>query len=317
MTADKLAGSPKERPAPRHGVEHPAEQFEFARFCLLKHYEHTHKFMDELMEILGEYRRLLLSMAWSRAVSIPVFADYRMAWGLLRFRERAGDPEARSYRKALSSLAERYGLRAPWCAPSLHIALLAAAYTSSGNRVRTLTPFFTRDTERDGEPPAATAVSLPRLLLVPEERRTPDDTVLLKHGPRCVYYDPRTDSWEQRLRETRAFLGRKRLPAPLMKRLLDRRRQIEDTFIRAGYAPRPKPRLLNGEHRLARWTYWTYLAILPPRMTTAQILPPRTTTAQILPIIGKSNREMQHVDQAIKHVLDLLQLPSRRARKTT
>lgn len=303
---EKEAGSRRQRPRPGHGVEHPSELFEFARFCLLKHYERTHTFVDELMGILGEYQRLLLSMARSRAASIQVLADYRMAWGLAGFIGRTGDPEVRSYRQALSDLAQRYGLKAPWSAPSLHMALLAAAYTSSGDRILTLTPFFTRDAEKDGEPPAATVVSLPRLLLLPEERRAPDDTVLLEHGPHRVYYDPRTDSWKQRLRETRVMLARKRLPASVMRRLLDRRGQIEEAFMSAGYAPRPKPRLLDGEHRLARWTYWTYLAICPPRKTTAKILP----------MIGKAHRDTQHVDQAIKHVLHLLQLPSRSRPRT-
>jgi len=248
---EEAAGSRRQRPRPGHGVEHPAELVEFARFCLLKHYERTQEFADDLKAMFGAYRQLLLSMARSRAASIQVLADYRMAWGLAGFIGRTGDPEVRSYRQALSGLAQRYGLRAPWSVPSLHMALLAASYMGSGDRILTLTPFFTWDPEKDGEPPAATAVSLPRLLLLPEERRASDDTVLLKVGPRCVHCDPRMDSWKQRLRETRVMLARKRLPASVMRRLLDRRGQIEEAFMSAGYAPRPKPRLLDGEHRLA------------------------------------------------------------------
>jgi hypothetical protein len=121
-----------------------------------------------------------------------------------------------------------------------------------------------------------------------------------------VNYDPRMDRWEDSLARVRNLLGKKRLSPELKQELLRRRLEIESAFAAEGYAARRKPRRLGGQHALARWTYWTYLAICPPRRTTSQILE----------LIDRPGIDTQYVDRAIKTVLDLLGLPRRPVRPT-
>ena len=144
-------------------------------------------------------------------------------------------------------------------------------------------------------------VSLPRLLVQDAQTSTRVETLLVGNENTSVHYDPRLDPWDTRLREVRRFLGRKRLSATTIAELKARRLEIETAFQRVGYLPRARSRILDGEHKLARWTFWTFLALRPPRKTTDQILP----------VIGESDRDTQHVDQAIKHVLNLLDIAPR------
>jgi hypothetical protein len=127
---------------------------------------------------------------------------------------------------------------------------------------------------------------------------------LVSHADESVHYDPRMDRWEDSLARARTLLGKKRLSPALRQDLLQRRWEIEDAFAAEGYAARRKPRRLRGQHALARWAYWTYLAICPPRRTTTEILA----------LIGHPHADTQHVDWAIKNVLELLGLPPRPVR---
>jgi hypothetical protein len=142
---------------------------------------------------------------------------------------------------------------------------------------------------------------LPRLLLQSDAPGRQVDIRLLSHVGDTVYYDPRMDRWADSLARARNLLGRKRLSSELAQGLLRRRREIEDAFAAEGHTVRRKPRRLGGQHALDRWTNWTYLAICPPRRTTEQILG----------LIERSEVNTQHIDRAIKKVLDLLGLPGR------
>jgi hypothetical protein len=202
------------------------------------------------------------------------------------------------------------GPAADWCAPSLHVAVLAPR-AFPGNfedqsRVGELTPLFAWDLQRQGSPPYDTLVTLPRLLLQFDAPGRQVDTRLVSRRGHIVYYDPRMDRWEDSLARARTMLGRKRLSSKLKQELLRRRLKIESAFAAEGYAARHKPRRLRGQHALARWTYWTYLAICPPRRTTEQILE----------LIDRSEVNTQYVDRAIKRVLNLLGLPRRPVRST-
>lgn len=304
----------------QHGLEHPDEAFEFARFCLLNHYARDKSFAAELKGVASRHRETLNAVARqppSRGIS--QFADYRIAWGLLSFLAKDPIPGKAvhplkgpidSYRAELSALVGRWGLVADWCAPSLHVALLAPR-AFPGNfedpsQVGRLTPLFGWDLQRQGNPPHETVLTLPRLLLQSDAPGRQVDLRLLSHAGDTVYYDPRMDRWADSLAQARSLLGKKRLSSELMQGLLRRRRQIEHAFAAEGYATRRKPHRLRGQHALARWTHWTYLAISPPRRTTEQILG----------LIHRFDVNTQYVDRAIKSVLDLLGLPGRPVRPT-
>ena len=125
------------------GVEHPQEEFEFARFCLLEHYRRDEAFLEELQRFADAHADLLSRLATAPTLKIPVLADYRMAWGWLSFLESRGQEDAAAYRKSLATLATKCGLTASWCAPSLHMAILAMTYAKATNKIATLTPCFT------------------------------------------------------------------------------------------------------------------------------------------------------------------------------
>lgn len=304
----------------RHGLECPDETFEFARFCLLNHYARNDGFVGELNELTSRHRETLGAVAKQPlSQGISELADYRAAWGMLSFLVRDPAPGKAahplkdpidSYRAQLSALARKWGLAADWCAPSLHVALLAPR-AFPGNfedpsQVGELTPLFAWDLQRQGSPPYDTILTLPRLLLRSDAPGKRVDIRLLSHAGDTIYYDPRMDRWDDSLAQARSLLGKKRLPSALKQELLRRRRQIEDAFAAEGYSARRKPRRLRGQHVLARWTYWTYLAICPPRRTTSQILE----------LIDRPEIDTQYVDRAIKSVLDLLGLPGRPVRLT-
>ena len=304
----------------RHGLEHPGEAFEFARFCLLNHYARNEGFTAELRKVAFRHRETLDAVARQPlSQGISELADYRVAWGLLSFLGRdpasgkAGHPPKGpidSYRAGLLTLARKWGLAADWCAPSLHVALLAPrafpGNFADPSHVGELTPLFAWDVERQGSPPYHTLLRLPRLLLQSDAPGRQVNLRLLSHAGDTVYYDPRMDRWEDSLARVRSLLRKKRLPSGLKQELLRRRLEIESAFAAEGYAARRKPRRLGGQHALARWTYWTYLAICPPRRTTSQILEP----------IDRPEIDTQYVDRAIKKVLDLLGLPGRPVRPT-
>ena len=304
----------------RHGLEHPDEAFEFARFCLLNHYARNEGFAAELKELAARHQETLSAIAEQPlSQGISELADYRVAWGIVSFLARDPAPgkaahplkgASDSYRAELLALARRWGLAADWCAPSLHLALLAPR-AFPGNfedpsQVGGLTPLFAWDLQWQGSPPYDTILTLPRLLLRSDAPGRQVDIRLLSHAGDNIYYDPRMDRWDDSLARARNLLRKKRLPSGLKQELLRRRRQIEDAFAAEGYAARRKPRRLRGHHALSRWTYWTYLAVCPPRRTTEQILE----------LIDRSEVNTQYVDRAIKRVLDLLGLPGRPARPT-
>jgi hypothetical protein len=304
----------------QHGLEHPDEAFEFARFCLLNHYARDKSFAAELEGLASRHRETLDAVARqppSRGIS--EFADYRIGWGLLSFFAKDPAPGKAahplrgpidSYRVELLALARKWGLTADWCAPSLHVALLAPR-VFPGNfedpcHVGRLTSLFAWDLQRQGIPPNDTLLTLPRLLLQSDAPGRQVDIRLLSHAGDTVYYDPRMDRWADSLAQARNLLGKKRLSSELKQGLLQRRRQIEHAFAAEGYAARRKRRRLGGRHALDRWTHWTYLAISPPRRTTEQILG----------LIHRFDVNTQYVDRAIKSVLDLLGLPGRPVRPT-
>jgi hypothetical protein len=312
--------SPEPESLRRHGLEHPNERFEFARFCLLKWYERDPKSMEELNRFASCHRETLDAVAAQPACRGPdALADYRIAWGLLSFLARdpvsgvAEHPLKTSidrYRSRLQAFLRKCGLAASWCAPSIHLALLAPR-AFPGNfedpgRVRTLYPLFVWDPKRQGDPPYDTVLSQERLLILSDSPGRRVDATLLSCGDETIYYDPRMDRWSDCLDRVRRLLGKRRLSSASVRELLERRRRIESAFAADGYPDRRKPRRLRGQHALARWTYWTYLAICPLRKTTAEILA----------MIGRADRDTQQVDQAIKHVLDLLQFSSRSRRST-
>ena len=311
---------PLELAPPGHGLEHPDEIFEFARFCLLNHYARNDRFVGELKGLACNHLQTLDAIAEQPlSQGISELADYRVAWGTLSFLARDPAPgkvahllksPIDSYRAELSALARKWGLAADWCAPSLHVALLAPR-AFPGNfddpsQVQRLTSLFAWDLQRQGSPPHDTLLPLPRLLLQSDAPGRQVDIRLLSHAGDTVYYDPRMDRWNDSLARVRSLLGKKRLSSRFKQELLRRRRQIESAFSAEGYAARRKPRRLRGQHALARWTYWTYLAICPPRRTTRQILE----------LIVRPEIDTQHVDRAIKCVLDLLGLPGRPVRPT-
>lgn len=301
-----------------HGFEHPEETFEFARFCLLNHYARNKRFRAEFSRLASRHEEVLDFVARQPASArLSVLADYRAAWGILSFlaRDPASGKSAHPlkgaialYRADLFDLAKKWGLDASWCAPSLHVALLAPR-TFPGNfedafQDAGLTPLFMWDLELQGRPPYDTLITLPRLLLRSDAPGRKVNTTLVSHADESVHYDPRMDRWEDSLARVRELLGRKRLSSACKQNLLRRCREIESAFAAEGYAPRRKPRRLRRQHALARWTYWTYLAIRPPRQTTDQILESLRRRD-----IGK-----QYIDRAIKKVLDLLDLPDRPVR---
>jgi hypothetical protein len=306
--------------AAQHGLEHPDEAFEFARFCLLNYCARNKGFAAELEALASRHRETLDAVArQAPSREVGELADYRLAWGMMSFLARspasgqAAHPlkgPVDSYRAELLLLARKWGLAADWCAPSLHVALLAPR-AFPGNfedpvPAGRLTPLFGWDLQRQGCPPFDAVLTLPRLLLQSDAPGRRVDIRLLSHASDTVYYDPRMDRWVDSLAQARNLLGRKRLSSGLKKDLLQRRRQIEHAFAAEGYAVRRKPHRLEGQHALARWTYWTYLAICPPRRTTEQILG----------LIDRSEVNTQYVDRAIKRVLDLLRLPGRAVRPT-
>ena len=312
--------SPEPESLRRHGLEHPNERFEFARFCLLKWYERDPKFMEGLNRFASCHRETLDAVAAQPVCRGPdALADYRIAWGLLSFLARepvsgvAEHPLKTSidrYRSRLQAFLRKWGLVASWCAPAIHLALLAPR-ALPGNfedpgRVRTLYPLFVWDPERQGDPPYDTVLSQERLLLLSDSPGRGVDTALLSRGDVTVYYDPRMDRWSDCLARVRRLLGKRRLSSTVGQELLKRRRQIEDAFAATGYPDRRKPRRLAGQHALARWAYWTYLAICPPRMTTEDIL-------DHLQLIGK---DAQVVHRGISQVIQLLGLPGRPLRPT-
>lgn len=302
----------------RHGLEHPEENFEFARFCLLNHYARNDGFVGEFKGLACRHQETLDAVAEQPlSQGISELADYRAAWGILSFLARDPAPGKAahplkgaidSYRAQLCALARKWGLAADWCAPSLHVALLAPRAFSRNfedpSHVGELTPLFAWDFERQGSPPYDTVVTLPRLLLRSDAPGRQVNLRLLSHAGETVYYDPRMDLWDDSLRRVRKLLGKKRLSSAFKQDLLRRRHQIETAFAAQGYSARGKPRRLRGQHALARWTYWTYLAVCPPK----------PTTGQILELIGRREINTQYVDRAIKHVLDLLGLPPRTVR---
>ena len=311
---------PNRRALRRHGLEHPDERFEFARFCLLKYYERAPGFMEELNGLARCHRETLDAIAAQPACrALGALADCRKAWGLLSFLARdptpggAGHPLKASvdrYRAELQACLHRWSLVASWCAPAIHVALLAPR-ALPGNfqdpgRVRALYPLFVWDPERQGDPPYDTVLSQERLLLLSDSPGRGVDTALLSRGDVTVYYDPRMDRWGDCLARVRRLLGKRRLSSTIGQELLKRRRQIEDAFAATAYPDRRKPRRLAGQHALARWAYWTYLAICPPRMTTGEIL-------DHLQLIHK---EAQVVDRGISQVIRLLSLPPRTVRPT-
>jgi len=303
----------------RHGLEHPHEAFEFARFCLLNHFARNSAFAAELEELASRHRETLDAVAHQPpSQGISELAEYCIAWGLLSFLAKDPAPgkpahplkgPIDSYQAELSALAKTWGLTADWCAPSLHVALLAPrafpGNSEDPSQVGRLTPLFAWDIERQGSPLHDTLLTLPRLLLQSNAPGRQVDIRLLSHAGDTVYYDPRMDRWADSLAGARNLLGRKRLSSELKQGLLRRRRQIEHAFAAEGYAVRRKPHRLGGEHALARWTHWTYLAICPPRRPTHQILE----------LIGRPETDTQYVDRAIKKVLDLLGLPGRHVRQ--
>ena len=304
----------------RHGLEHPDERFEFARFCLLKWYERDPGFMEELNGLATRHRETLDAIAAQPACrALGALADYRIAWGLLSFLARdptpggAGHPLKASvdrYRAEIQAFLNRWGLVASWCAPAIHLALLAPR-ALPGNfqdpgRVSTLYLLFAWDPERQSEPPYDTVLSQERLLLLSDSPGRRVDTVLLRRGDESVYYDPRMDRWDDCLGRVRRLLGKRRLSSTVGQEFLKRRRQIEDAFAATGYPDRRKPRRLAGQHALARWAYWTYLAICPPHMTTKGIL-------DHLQLFDK---EAQVVDRGISQVIHLLEFPGRPLRPT-
>jgi len=310
----------KETGLARWGMEHPDEVFEFARFCLLNHYARDEGFVAEVEGLASRHRHTLDAVAAQQpSRSISALADYRVAWGLLSFLAR-GPASGKSshsleglidtYRSELSAFAEEWGLAAQWCAPSLHVALLAPIVFPGNfpepDKRRPLVPLFTWDLQRQGPAPYDTLVTLPRLLLHSDAPGRNIEFVLLRHAGEPVYYDPRMDRWEDVLARARGTMGRKRLSCAVRDELLKRRLEIEGALLTEGYAARRKPRRLAGRHALARWTHWKYLAICPPKRTTAQILD----------FIGSYNLDASTVDHAIAYVLKLLQLPGRPARLT-
>jgi hypothetical protein len=304
----------------RHGLEHPNEAFEFARFCLLNHYARNRAFASELEDLGSRHGETLDAVAGQvPSGATSQLADYRVAWGMLSFLARdlapgkAAHPLKRpidSYRAQLAALARKWGLTADWCAPSLHVALLAPRVFPGSfedpSQVGRLTSLFAWDLQRQGCPPHETVLTLPHLLLQSDAPGRQVDMRLLSHAGDTVYYDPRMDRWADSLARARNLLGKKRLSSELKQGLLRRRLEIEHAFAAEGYALRRKPHRLRGRHALARWTYWTYLAICPPRKTTGQILE----------LIDRFDVSTQYVDRAIKTVLDLLRLPRRSVRPT-
>ncbi len=300
-----------------YGFEHPEETFEFARFCLLNHYGRDERFAAELGKLADHHQETLNAVAGHMPELTSDIADYRIAWGILSFLARDPGPRktARplkrhidSYQADLSELARRWGLAADWCAPSIHVALLAPRIFPGNfedpSQVAELAPLFMWDLQRQGRPPYDALLTLPRLLLLSDAPGRQIDIQLLSHGSDGVYYDPRMNCWEDSLARVRELLGRKRISSTCKQNLLRRRREIESAFAAEGYVARCKPRRLRGQYALSRWTHWTYLAICPPRHTTAKILT----------IVDKRRIDTQYVDRKIKHVLDLLRLPRRPVR---
>ena len=300
-----------------HGLEHPAERFEFARFCLLNHYIRNADFAAELEQIAVRHRETLEAVARQRSWGIRTLADYRSSWGMLSFLARDQGPgeaprplkgSIESYRAELRDFAARWGLAADWCAPSLDVSLLASNVfrrsSEDRGRIEDAAMLFIWDLERQGRPPTDTVVTLPRLLLQSDAPGRQVDIRLITSGGENAYYDPRMDRWEDSLARARTLLGVRRLSSTTKETLLRRRREIEDVFAAEGYTARRKPRRVGGRHALARWTYWAYLAICPPRRSTAEIIT----------LIGRRHLDTQHVDRAIKNVLELLRLPPRLAR---
>ncbi len=115
----------------RLGVQHPDEEFEFARFCLLEHYATNPKFMAALEEFVTRHRSALASIKGAMAADIlTTLSDYRVAWGLLSFMIDRGGGTAETrritdYCEELTTLAKAWGLDAAWCALSLHVAIVA------------------------------------------------------------------------------------------------------------------------------------------------------------------------------------------------
>lgn len=264
----------------QHGLEHPRERFEFARFCLLRHYIGNAQFTAELGQLALHHKEALDVVA-RQAVSLQIgnIADYRMAWGLLSFLGGRATPfqsSLDSYRLDLQSLCQRWGLAATWCAPSLHVALIGRKVFPDNfydpDKEESLTPFFTWDVERQGEPPYDTVHALLRVMIHSDSPGRQVDTRLVSRSNKRVYYDPRTDRWADTLAAARKLLGKQRLSAALKQTLVDRRNHIESAFLQDRHTARKKPRRLRGEHALKRWTSWAYLAICPPPLSTTQIL---------------------------------------------
>ncbi len=304
----------------RRGLEHPDERIEYARFCLLTHYERNEDFMRALASLAERHSRTLWTLARAAGGAIHVAADYRLQWGLMSFltRQAAGgrhDPlgeQILTYRRELSDLADCWGLAASWCAPSLHLALVTplmypGSRGAKRTAVRSLTPFFGWDEGALGEPHHDTNRSLLRLLVLSDAHGRQVDFRVFTLGGRHVYYDPRVDLWREVLAEVRALLRRRRLPSSNVKHLSERRHVIERKLVDSGYRLRPKPRRLDGEHAIARRTRWTYWVTCPPRMTTTKILG-RMATDPHTPSRGKDS---QVVDRGIKEILNLLALPRR------
>jgi hypothetical protein len=310
---------PKREPFRRHGLEHPDERFEFARFCLLKYYERDPGFMEKLNGLARCHRETLDDIAAQRVCRGPdALGDYRIAWGLLSFLARepvsgvAEHPLKTSidrYRSRLQAFLRTWGLAASWCAPSIHLALLAPRVVPGNfkdpGRVSTLCPLFVWDSQRQGEPPFDTLLSQERLLLLSDSPGRRVDTTLLSRGDETVYYDPRMDRWGDCLARVRRLLGKRRLSSTVGQELLKRRRQIEGAFAATGYPDRRKPRRLDGQHALARWACWTYLAICP-----------RWTTEGVLKHLQLFEKHAQVVDRGISQVTQLLGLPVRSVRPT-
>ncbi len=289
----------------RRGLKPPDEEFEFARCWLLECYRQDGAFVGDLERFAHAHQALLDGLARSPALRIEQLADYRMAWGWLSFLESHGSSQAAAYREGLATLSAQWGLEATWCAPSLHVALLAKAFTGRTGQIASLTPFFTWEDPIALERLGATVASVPRLLLRDAEATRSVDTAIVRRGTEVVHYDPRLDVWNARLREARLILGRTRLSATQLRDLNEKRIAIETAFERAGYENRRSSRTRQSSHKIARWTFWTYLAIFPPKKTTAEILP----------LIGMLESDSQYVDYAIKRVLNLLELPRRRVPK--
>lgn len=325
-TTRKGGGSPEVGRLGRHGLEHPEERSEFARFCLLSHYGRNSSFVSRLEELASSHQRTLDAIArQSLARGITELSDYRVAWGILSFLAKNPAPGTAthplkvaidSYRSELRTFCGEWGLAADWCAPSLHLALLGPrAYMGNfddPSRVRALAPLFCWDLQWQGRPPYETLTTLPRLLLRSDAPGRQVDMRLLTHAGEDVWYDPRMDRWDDSLARARNLLGKKRLSSALKQDLLRRRREIEGAFAAARYTARRKPRQLGGHHALARWTYWTYLAICPPRLTTSQIVD-RITAHRNDP---DKIKLPQVVDRGIKEILKLLGLPPRPVRPT-